>query len=103
MPGPSRSDSTDSSLFAAAAGPWFERLLPAAAAFWAPQVLPPSDRVILVDIQATENFHYRPLWDPAHELYDVGYSALRLTDPYSFLDPRQYYYAPYVISRAAAH
>lgn len=54
MPGPSRSDSTDSSLFAAAAGPWFERLLPAAAAFWAPQVLPPSDQVILVDIQATD-------------------------------------------------
>jgi len=56
-----------------------------------------------VDIQATENFHYRPLWDPAHELYDVGYSALRLTDPYSFLDPRQYYYAPYVTSRAQLH
>jgi phenol hydroxylase P1 protein len=56
-----------------------------------------------VDIQATENFHYRPLWDPEHELYDVGYSALRLTDPYSFTDPRQYYYAPYVTSRAQLH
>ena len=56
-----------------------------------------------VDIQATENFHYRPLWDPAHELYDVEFSALRLTDPYSFLDPRQFYYAPYVTSRAQLH
>jgi phenol/toluene 2-monooxygenase (NADH) P1/A1 len=56
-----------------------------------------------VDIQATENFHYRPLWDPAHELYDVDYSALRLADPYSFTDPRQYYYAPYVTSRAQLH
>jgi phenol hydroxylase P1 protein len=56
-----------------------------------------------VDIQATENFHYRPLWDPAHELYDPEYSALRLTDPYSFIDPRQYYYAPYVTSRAQMH
>jgi phenol/toluene 2-monooxygenase (NADH) P1/A1 len=56
-----------------------------------------------VDIQATENFHYRPLWDPAHELYDVEYSALRLADPYSFLDPRQFYYAPYVTSRAQLH
>lgn len=56
-----------------------------------------------IDIQPKENFHYRPLWDPAHELYDESYSALRLTDPYSFLDPRQYYYAPYVISRAASH
>lgn len=54
-----------------------------------------------VDIQATENFHYRPLWAPDKELYDPAYTAFRLTDPYSFLDPRQYYYAPYVQSRAA--
>ena len=53
-----------------------------------------------VDLQATEHFHYRPLWDPAHELYDPGYSVLKLTDPYSFADPRQYYYAPYVTARA---
>lgn len=56
-----------------------------------------------VDIQARENFHYRPLWDPEHEIYDETYSALRLGDPYSFTDPRQFYYAPYVINRAAAH
>ena len=56
-----------------------------------------------VDIQATENFHYRPLWDPGHELYDPAFSALRLADPYSFLDPRQFYYAPYVTSRAQLH
>lgn len=56
-----------------------------------------------IDVQATENFHYRPLWDPVHELYDPGYSALRLRDPYSFVDPRQYYYAPYVTNRAALH
>ena len=54
-----------------------------------------------IDIQAKENFHYRPLWDPAHEIYDEAFSAFRLTDPYSFTDPRQYYYAPYVTSRAA--
>jgi len=56
-----------------------------------------------IDVQATENFHYRPLWDPQHELYDEDYSALRLTDPYSFTDPRQYYYAPYVTARAQLH
>lgn len=56
-----------------------------------------------IDVQATEHFHYRPLWDPEHELYDESYSALRLTDPYSFTDPRQYYYAPYVTARAAMH
>lgn len=53
-----------------------------------------------IDVQATEHFHYRPLWDPEHEIYDERHSALRLTDPYSFTDPRQYYYAPYVTARA---
>ena len=54
-----------------------------------------------VDIQATEHFHYRPLWAPTHELYDPTYTVFRLTDPYSYMDPRQFYYAPYVQSRAA--
>jgi phenol hydroxylase P1 protein len=54
-----------------------------------------------IGIQPKENFHYRPLWDPAHDIYDEAFSAFRLTDPYSFTDPRQYYYAPYVTSRAA--
>lgn len=54
-----------------------------------------------VDIQPTENFHYRPLWAPDKELYDPAYTVFRLTDPYSYLDPRQFYYAPYVQSRAA--
>ena len=56
-----------------------------------------------IDVQATANFHYRPLWDPEHEIYDPTYSRLRLTDPYSFIDPRQYYYAPYVTARAQLH
>jgi phenol hydroxylase P1 protein len=56
-----------------------------------------------IGIQATENFHYRPLWDPAHEIYDETYSALRLTDPDGFTDPRQYYYATYVANRASLH
>ncbi|HKX66506.1 MAG TPA: hypothetical protein VJN29_04720 [Intrasporangium sp.] len=53
------------------------------------------------DIQARENFQYRPVWDPTKDIYDEAFSVLRLTDPYSFTDPRQYYYAPYVTSRAA--
>lgn len=56
-----------------------------------------------VDVQATTNFHYRPLWGPDKEIYDPDYSVLKLTDPYSFLDPRQFYYAPYVTSRADMH
>lgn len=56
-----------------------------------------------VAIQPTENFHYRPLWDPQHEIYDETYSQLRLSDPDAFTDPRQYYYTPYVSNRAALH
>jgi phenol hydroxylase P1 protein len=56
-----------------------------------------------IDIQPTSNFHYRPLWDPEHEIYDPSYSALLLTDPYSFTDPRQFYYAPYVTARSQLH
>ena len=54
-----------------------------------------------IDVQAVEHFHYRPLWGPDLEQYAPEYSALRLTDPYSFTDPRQLYYAPYVASRAS--
>lgn len=56
-----------------------------------------------IDIQPTENFHYRPTWDPTKEIYSDAYSVFRLSDPYSFLDPRQYYYAPYVTNRAGLH
>ncbi len=56
-----------------------------------------------VDIQAVTNFHYRPLWNPDKEIYDETYTALRLTDPYSFTDPRQFYYYPYVTARSHLH
>lgn len=56
-----------------------------------------------IDVQATENFHYRPTWATDREIYDERFSALRLGDPYRFLDPRQYYYFPYVSARAAHH
>lgn len=56
-----------------------------------------------LDVQPRENFHYRPTWAADRELYDERFSALRLADPYRFTDPRQYYYTPYVTSRAALH
>lgn len=56
-----------------------------------------------IDIQPKENFHYRPTWAPDKELYDPAYSAFTLTDPYSFTDPRQYYYTPYVTARSGLH
>lgn len=57
----------------------------------------------IIDTQPVENFHYRPTWDADHEIYDADYSVLKLTDPYSYTDPRQYYYTPYVTNRAAMH
>jgi phenol hydroxylase P1 protein len=56
-----------------------------------------------LDVEPRENFHYRPTWIQDRELYDARYSALRLADPYSFADPRNFYYTPYVTSRAALH
>ncbi|MET4163526.1 phenol hydroxylase P1 protein [Marinobacterium sp. MBR-111] len=52
------------------------------------------------DVQAETNFHYRPLWQPEHELNDVGRTALVMNDWYAFKDPRQFYYGTYVQQRA---
>ena len=52
------------------------------------------------DLQSTANFHYRPVWQPEFELYDVKRTAIVLADWYVLLDPRQFYYATYNISRA---
>jgi phenol hydroxylase P1 protein len=56
-----------------------------------------------LDVEPRENFHYRPTWIADRELYDPRYTALRLADPYAFADPRNFYYTPYVTSRAALH
>lgn len=50
--------------------------------------------------QPEEVFHYRPTWDPEHELYDVRRTAIQMQDFEDLLDPRQYYYATYVIQRS---
>lgn len=52
------------------------------------------------DLQATTNFHYRPLWQPEYEIFDVRRTAVVMEDWYAFSDPRQYYYATYNINRA---
>jgi phenol hydroxylase P1 protein len=52
------------------------------------------------DLQPRENFHYRPVWDPQHDLYDAGRTVLRMCDWDGIGDPRQYYYATYVLNRA---
>ncbi|HKU96680.1 MAG TPA: aromatic/alkene monooxygenase hydroxylase subunit beta [Vineibacter sp.] len=53
-----------------------------------------------LDLQSECNFHYRPLWDPEHELYDKRRTAIGMKDWYAFKDPRQFYYGTYVLNRA---
>ncbi|MCL2716315.1 MAG: phenol hydroxylase [Alphaproteobacteria bacterium] len=53
-----------------------------------------------LDVQATANFHYKPLWEPEYWTYDPRKTAVVMADWYKPLDPRQLYYATYNISRA---
>ena len=50
--------------------------------------------------QPSVNFHYRPTWDPAHEIFDAGRTAIVLADWYVLRDPRQFYYASWTMARA---
>ncbi|VVO94083.1 Phenol hydroxylase P1 protein [Pseudomonas fluorescens] len=52
------------------------------------------------DIEATTNFHYRPLWQPDKLLNDATRTAVVMADWYAVSDPRQYYYGAYVQARA---
>ncbi len=52
------------------------------------------------DLQSTTNFHYRPTYNPKYELYDKNKTAIKMEDWYKLLDPRQYYYSSYVITRS---
>lgn len=52
------------------------------------------------DIEATHNFHYKPLWDPEKTLNDPSRTAINMEDWYAISDPRQFYYGAYVGNRA---
>lgn len=52
------------------------------------------------DIQAAENLHYRPTWDPDQALYDPNISRIVMQDWYALKDPRQFYYQTYTLTRA---
>ncbi|MGB4063796.1 MAG: aromatic/alkene monooxygenase hydroxylase subunit beta [Azonexus sp.] len=52
------------------------------------------------DIQATENLHYRPTWDPDQLIYDASISRIVMADWYALKDPRQYFYNNYTLARA---
>src|SRR5437899_12897427 len=53
-----------------------------------------------LDVQSDANFHYRPLWDPEHDIYDASRTAVKMNDWYAFKDPRQFYYGTYTLARA---
>ena len=53
-----------------------------------------------LNVQADANFHYRPTWDPDHEIFDASRSKIVMADWYAFKDPRQFYYATYTPTRA---
>lgn len=50
--------------------------------------------------QPSANFHYRPTWDPKHELFDASRSAVKLADWYVLRDPRQFFYGTWTMARA---
>ncbi|MBS1191294.1 MAG: phenol hydroxylase [Rhodocyclaceae bacterium] len=52
------------------------------------------------DLQQTDIFHYRPLWEPEHRLFDQQRTQVVMKDWYALKDPRQYYYGSYTIARA---
>lgn len=52
------------------------------------------------DLQSEVNHHYKPLWDPAHDIYDKGRTAIVMADWYALKDPRQYYYGSWTIARS---
>jgi len=52
------------------------------------------------DIQAAENLHYRPTWDPDQTLYDPSITRIVMADWYALKDPRQFYYSTYTLTRA---
>lgn len=54
----------------------------------------------VLNVQADANFHYRPTWDPDHEIFDASRTRIVMADWYDFKDPRQFYYATYTLARA---
>jgi phenol hydroxylase P1 protein len=54
----------------------------------------------IMGAQPAANFHYRPTWDPQHELFDTARTAIHLQNWYALKDPRQFYYASWTMTRA---
>ena len=54
----------------------------------------------MYDAQPTENFHYRPMYEPEFEIYDKNRTKIKMNDWYDLLDPRKFHYMTYVSARS---
>ncbi|WP_042259241.1 aromatic/alkene monooxygenase hydroxylase subunit beta [Paraburkholderia heleia] len=54
----------------------------------------------IMGAQPCANFHYRPTWDPEHELFDAARTSIHMQNWYALKDPRQFYYASWTMTRA---
>lgn len=54
----------------------------------------------IYDAQETENFHYRPMYEPDFEIYDKNRTKIKMNDWYDLLDPRKFHYMTYVSARS---
>ena len=52
------------------------------------------------DLQQTDIFHYRPMWEPERQLFDKDRTQVRMNDWYALKDPRQFYYGAWTIARS---
>ena len=52
------------------------------------------------DIQQTDIFHYRPMWEPELQLFDPRRTKVQMKDWYALKDPRQFYYGAWTIARS---
>lgn len=61
----------------------------------------PASRYIeaTMDLQPVENYHYRPTWQPEHDIFDPKRTVITMKDWYALKDPRQYYYGAWTLAR----
>ena len=62
--------------------------------------MPSRYQEVMIGVQQEEVFHYRPTWDPEHEIFDADRTAINMQDFDDLVDPRHYYYGTYVIQRS---
>ena len=62
--------------------------------------VPSRYQEVMYGVQQADVFHYRPTWDPEHEVFDADRTAIKMQDFDDLTDPRHYYYGTYVIQRS---